>query len=595
MTPTDHCEDALTRTSTEEQWDAIVVGGGLGGLVARPTSPWPDGGCSCSNSTTGRAATAMCSDAVAPTSSMSAVDHYLGDCRMPTASSRPSWPVWAPVTGCRSANWTAILDQIVIPGLTLDVPADWDEYLARLESVLPDDVEALRTFTAICRAVGSEQRWAMLTDAELPEIVAGTADVQAWSRRRLSELFDHCGLSTRARTVLAAQSPNYGIRTGRRDGDRACDGDRPLSPTSSPVGGGQMLAATLIEVLEAHGGGKLRTRSRVASIDVADRVATGVRLTDGASLAAPLVISNADYRRTVLDLAGAGRLNPRIGRTTREATIGPAFATVYVALDRELTRRAEANIWWYDHEDIDELYGGLYAGEQPEDVRFLFVSVASLKNPGARHLCPPGRTNIQLMTMCPPGYRHWGVEQGPAEGGRYRREPAYLAEKQRFTDAVVRARGRACWGRSGQHHASGTGLPARPGALHALHRRHSVRPRHLGWNRRPAGHRHRRPGPVRRRPEHPLRQRGDRRDGQRDRLAAVWGGRYWPKPTAARCSAIPAGCPRTAPAGTRSRSPEVGRESRGRPGSTKPRRQVQVGARRGSSANSSMSRCARRR
>lgn len=121
-----------------------------------------------------------------------------------------------------------------------------------------------------------------------------------------------------------------------------------------------MLAATLIEVLEAHGG-ELRTRSRVASIDIADRVATGVRLTDGTSLTAPLVISNADYRRTVLDLAGAEHFNPRIGRTTREATMGLPFATVYVALDRELTRRAEANIWWYDHEDIDELYRGLYS------------------------------------------------------------------------------------------------------------------------------------------------------------------------------------------------------------------------------------------
>ncbi|MER5922335.1 phytoene desaturase family protein [Streptomyces mirabilis] len=438
MTPTDHCEDALTRTSTEEQWDAIVVGGGLGGLTCAAylavagrrvlvleQHDWAGG-----NSHVFRRRRAYEFDVGV---------HYLGDCGSDGV-------IPAVLAGLGAGDRVPFreldpdcFDQIVIPGLTLDVPADWDEYLARLEGVLPDDVEGLRTFTAICRAVGSEQRWAMLTDAELPEIVAGTAHVQAWSRRRLSELFDHCGLSTRARTVLAAQSPNYGMGPDIATvTTHAMVTDHYLRGAYVPVGGGQMLAATLIEVLEAHGG-ELRTRSRVASIDIADRVATGVRLTDGTSLTAPLVISNADYRRTVLDLAGAEHFNPRIGRTTREATMGLPFATVYVALDRELTRRAEANIWWYDHEDIDELYRGLYAGEQPEDVRFLFVSVASLKNPGARHLCPPGHTNIQLMTMCPPGYRHWGVEQGPAEGGRYRREPTYLAEKQRFTDAVVRA------------------------------------------------------------------------------------------------------------------------------------------------------------
>lgn len=428
----------MTSTSTEEQWDAIVVGGGLGSLTCAAylavggrrvlvleQHDWAGG-----NSHVFRRRRAYEFDVGV---------HYLGDCG-------PDGVIPAILSGLGAGDRMKFreldrdcFDQVLVPGLTLDVPADWDAYLARLEAALPEDAEGLRTFTGICRAVGGEQRWALLTDAPLPEMAAGTRHVRAWGRRPLSELFDHCRLSTRARTVLAAQSPNYGMGPDVATvATHATVTDHYIRGAYVPVGGGQTLAATLVEVLEAHGG-ELRTRSRVTSIDVTERTATGVHLADGTSLTAPLVVSGADYRRTVLDLVGAEHFSPRIVRATREATMGLPFATVYVALDRPPARQAEANIWWYDHEDIGDLYRGLHAGEQPDDVRFLFISFASLKEPGARHLCPPGHANFQLMTMCPPGYRHWGVDRGPAEGGRYRREPAYLAEKKRFTDAVLRA------------------------------------------------------------------------------------------------------------------------------------------------------------
>lgn len=229
MTPTDHCEDALTRTSTEEQWDAIVVGGGLGGLTCAAylavagrrvlvleQHDWAGG-----NSHVFRRRRAYEFDVGV---------HYLGDCGSDGV-------IPAVLAGLGAGDRVPFreldpdcFDQIVIPGLTLDVPADWDEYLARLESVLPDDVEGLRTFTAICRAVGSEQRWAMLTDAELPEIV---------SRHRSCTGLEPSTPVRAVRPLRAVHEGPDGARrsvaelrhgTGHRDGDHACDGDRPLSP-----------------------------------------------------------------------------------------------------------------------------------------------------------------------------------------------------------------------------------------------------------------------------------------------------------------------------------------------------------------------------
>lgn len=42
------------------------------------------------------------------------------------------------------------------------------------------------------------------------------------------------------------------------------------------------------------------------------------------------------------------------------------------------------------------------------------------------------------MTQCPAGYAAWGLRRGPADGERYRRQPSYLAKKERLGAAMLR-------------------------------------------------------------------------------------------------------------------------------------------------------------
>jgi phytoene dehydrogenase-like protein len=74
-----------------------------------------------------------------------------------------------------------------------------------------------------------------------------------------------------------------------------------------------------------------------------------------------------------------------------------------------------------------------------DPVDFLFISIASLKDPRSRTVCPPGHSNFQAMTLCPPGYGSWGLADGPASGGSYRREAGYLERKARLTEAMLDA------------------------------------------------------------------------------------------------------------------------------------------------------------
>ena len=418
--------------------DAIVIGGGLGGLT-----------CAAYLAAAGRRVLLLEQyDVVGGNSHVfrrrrryefDVGVHYLGDCGLDGL-------LPAILSGLGAREGVAFrkldsdcFDRIMVPSCSVDVPASWPKYRARLKLALPDDAEGLDRFVGIIESVANEQRALLLAPSGMSstDVIAMTPNVQAWSRRTLAELFDHCALSPAARTVLAAQSPNYGMGPAQATVSmHAVVIDHYIRGAYFPSGGGQMLAATLTEVIEANGG-ELRTKSRVDRIQVAGRAVRGVVLSDGTELSAPIVISNADYRRTVLDLVGPEHFSKKLIMNTREAEMCLPYATTYVALDREITNQTETNIWWYDTDDIDAYYRQLTDGRHPDEIKFLFISFGSLKDPGSRHICPPGHSNFQLMTLCPPTYQPWGIENGPTDGTKYRRLAAYRAEKERFTEAMV--------------------------------------------------------------------------------------------------------------------------------------------------------------
>ncbi|MFD7909685.1 MULTISPECIES: phytoene desaturase family protein [unclassified Streptomyces] len=425
--------------SARDEWDAIVVGSGLGGLV-----------CAAYLATGGRRVLVVEQHDVAGGNShvfrrrrayeFDVGVHYLGDCG-------PDGVLPAIFAGLglkdrvtyREMDRTGF-DRIVTPGVTMDMPAGWPQYRQRLKEALPGDAAGIDLFIDTCAALGEEMRSALLSadDLTITELVARTPTTVKWGRRNLSELFDHCGLSTQARTILAAQSPNYGMGPDQASVSmHATVTDHYVRGAYYPEGGGQVLAASLVEVLESHGG-ELLTKSKVERILVEDGKVTGVGLEGGRLLRSSLVVSNADYRRTVLDLVGEEHFPRRLVSKTRDATMGLPFATLYIALDTELPSRPNANLWWYRDDDIDGYYKRLADGDL-DPVPFLFMSFASLKDPGSRNVCPPGHSNFQVMTLCPPSYDHWGVEEGPASGERYRRKSVYKERKAQLTEAMLSA------------------------------------------------------------------------------------------------------------------------------------------------------------
>ncbi|MFD8526736.1 hypothetical protein ACFV0L_04935 [Streptosporangium canum] len=139
------------------------------------------------------------------------------------------------------------------------------------------------------------------------------------------------------------------------------------------------------------------------------------------------------------------------------------WAVLYIALDVAKPYTPDANVRWFPGEDIERSYARLHEGVRDE-LPFVFVSFAS-EDGGRAH--PAGHSSLQVMTVCPPGHGWWGMPGGPADGVRYRRDPAYLAAKRGLTEAMLTAAEKAVGPLLPEVHAGATLgdpslLPARP-------------------------------------------------------------------------------------------------------------------------------------
>lgn len=93
-------------------------------------------------------------------------------------------------------------------------------------------------------------------------------------------------------------------------------------PRAMAEGGAGAIVAALVKAVEAAGG-QVRTGAPVASILTGDDRVEGVRLEGGEEIRAPLVLSNAHPRATLLDLLGAGHLDAEdVRRARRMASEG---------------------------------------------------------------------------------------------------------------------------------------------------------------------------------------------------------------------------------------------------------------------------------
>lgn len=328
------------------------------------------------------------------------------------------------------------------PDQSFRIPFGWDRYRARLHETFPAERESLNGVLDVMQDVAAAGRRLQRGELGMSAVMAEAPVFLQQGLRPVTELFAEHGLSERASGVLLGEQGCYAVRPSNTPVVMASGlTDHFLRGAYYPVGGGQVIAGRLIESIRANGG-EVRTQSPVHEILIEGGrvcgVLTGKHNKRPVEIEAPIVVSNADLKRTVFELVGDSHWKPDTLERIRSLEMAVPLFCVYVGLDVDLAERGMPNsnhFIWGDY-DIESIYAELDAG-QLSSKAMSYVTTATLKDRESRHLAPAGHSNLQIMTLVPRDYSVWHVDRGPAEGGRYHRDPEYRRRKDEVMERLL--------------------------------------------------------------------------------------------------------------------------------------------------------------
>jgi phytoene dehydrogenase-like protein len=328
------------------------------------------------------------------------------------------------------------------PDLSFRIPFGWDRYRARLLETFPQEHEALTPVLDVMQEIAQISRGLGRGDVDFAQVASETPIFLQQGLRPITELFAEHKISEQAAAVLLGEQGCYAVRPSDTPVVMATGlTDHFLQGAYYPVGGGQVIAGRLIEAIRAHGG-EVRTQSPVQEIRIEKGrvvgVVTGKKNRKPSFIEAPIVVSNADLKRTFFELVGESHWKPETLERIGELEMAVPLFCAYIGLDVDLAERGmpNSNHFIWGSYDIEGVYDQLDAGKFSEDA-MAYITAASLKDPDSGHIAPRGHTNLQIMTLVPRDYSIWNVDKGPTEGGRYHRDPEYRRRKQALMDHLI--------------------------------------------------------------------------------------------------------------------------------------------------------------
>lgn len=297
----------------------------------------------------------------------------------------------------RFASLGSPYDIVHLPGFEFGIEAPRAAYLERLKAVFPGDAAAIDRYFAACDRARAASI-ALFAARAAPAPVAWL--VRAFNAKRIRQALatttaEATGAMRDARlaALLGARWGDYGVPPARSPfAIHALVTGSYLDGAYYPVGGPARFAQALSESVRAAGG-ELRTGAGVAEIRIAGERAIGVRLENGETIDAPVVVSAMGARNTVAALPPGTASDWR--RDVESLPSGVSYITLYLGLHGDIRAQgaSAANVWIYESDDIGRVW------ENPADERApsLYVSFPSLKDPA---LADPARHTAEVVALC---------------------------------------------------------------------------------------------------------------------------------------------------------------------------------------------------
>ncbi len=407
----------------DDQYDAIVIGSGIGGLTTA----------AClsrmgkkvvvleQHYTAGGFTHSYCRNGY----EWDVGVHYIGDMGKSTTMGRK---LFAHITD-GSLQWAAMdadFDHIFLGDRRFTLTAGKAAYRERLIEQFPEDAVAIDTYLRHVKSVRDTLR--LFT---LEKVLPGPASS---ALRKHREKKQPPFFNRTTREVLEEITDNQtliAVLTGQW-------GDNGLPPAESsfiihcmiaqhymnggyyPVGGASRMAESIIPVIQASGG-EVFTYASVEQIELERGKAVGVTMADGHSIRAPLVISNAGVINTF------GKLLPPTASETAGygpllQQVKPSMASIclYIGLkdSAENLGLPKSNFWIYPSEHYEaELAKQTDDPDSP--MPLVYISFPSAKDPDFLRRYP-GRATIEIVAPGPfQWFAAWADKPWGKRGGDY--------------------------------------------------------------------------------------------------------------------------------------------------------------------------------
>ena len=240
-------------------------------------------------------------------------------------------------------DWHRMDHEYFINGKHLRVPRDPDSFAAKLGDLFPSEREIVKSFLGEMKSIYDEMYADMEKAGGVPSAPRTVDDMLAypaahphmmkWMERPFGEMLDTYFKDEQLKQFLSTL-------TGYLSDDPTVLTVGAMAPIFGyyfeggyyPGGGSQKFADALVGVIEKHGG-KIHLRTPVKRIVIENGRATGVELGDGQIHTARAIISNADLKRTFLELVGCKHLPAKFARSMKESKPATSAFMVFLGVD----------------------------------------------------------------------------------------------------------------------------------------------------------------------------------------------------------------------------------------------------------------------
>ena len=351
--------------------------------------------------------------------------HYVGEVHRPDSTLRR---LFDGITGGR-LQWQSmgdVYDTVLVGEERFEYVAGRQAWRDRMVEYFPAEENAIDRYLELVRETTMGARGFFGAKA-LPgpaAAIAGPFMRRGFLRhasRTVAEVLDELTDNAMLKTVLTTQYGDYGLTPKKASfGIHAMVANHYLRGAGYPVGGSARIAAEIIPEIEATGG-EIVVGAEVREILIERGRAVGVRMADDRELRAPMVISDTGVPNTVHRLLPPNAPGRRaLASVLERVTPSTSHVCLYVGLDatdQELGL-GTSNLWIFPGPDHDANVER-YLDDPSSPIPLTYISFPSAKDPDFqnRH---PGKATIEVVSIAPyEWFSAWEDETWQKRGEEY--------------------------------------------------------------------------------------------------------------------------------------------------------------------------------